>query len=413
VKSLRSSVMATLALILALPALGDSPATKQWVLATAKATGIGGVNLVSSLRIVNPGSATANVTLTYLAQSLFDSNFSATGDNTSASSVTVQVPGGQMLPIEDVIGTKFGGAAPFNVVAGGIKVVSDQPVSVLSRTYVSNAVSATGVPGTYGFSIPAQVDDQAIAAGDTGYVPYIAASPDHNSGFRCNFIMLNTIATTSIVNVTLKKQDGTVIGQRDYTLGNLSAAQQGDIAASFGYAGPDQNLFVVVTVKSGGPVVVGTSIVDNAISSLNYAPPTKTVGGGSTGFKDGVYGIVRQNDNYATVARIDIDGGAPTYLFGTFVSDDCRYYRNIQLISSAYTATPNVAFTKNADGSYSFTGNVSDSFTNATLTGTLNAMSDGGISGTITVSFISTDSVCAGKTITSLYQGHFAAPMTY
>ena len=68
-KSFRSSILPLLALGLALPALGDSPATKQWVLATAKATGAGGESFVSSLRIVNPGTATANVTLSYLAQS--------------------------------------------------------------------------------------------------------------------------------------------------------------------------------------------------------------------------------------------------------------------------------------------------------------------------------------------------------
>jgi hypothetical protein len=402
--------MATLALILALPALGDSPATKQWVLATAKATGIGGVNLVSSLRIVNPGSATANVTLTYLAQSLFDSNFSATGDNTSASSVTVQVPGGQMLPIEDVIGTKFGGAAPFNVVAGGIKVVSDQPVSVLSRTYVSNAVSATGVPGTYGFSIPAQVDDQAIAAGDTGYVPYIAASPDHNSGFRCNFIMLNTIATTSIVNVTLKKQDGTVIGHRDYTLGNLSAAQQGDIAASFGYAGPDQNLFVVVTVKSGGPVVVGTSIVDNAISSLNYAPPTKTVGG-STGVKDGVYGMVFKSsqDRYGMTARVDFLGGSVQYLAFSFVPAGCQllYWDQAQPTS----AGGNTTFTTQPDGSISFSGQDTQS-TLDSWNGTIQFTTTG-IAGTLNASRSATATNCAGASVHYDFVGAWAAPYYY
>jgi hypothetical protein len=411
VKSLRSSIMATLALILALPAFGDSPSTKQWVLATAKATGRNGENFVSSLRIVNPGTSTANVTLFYLAQSNIDSAFSATGDNSFAPSVTVQVPAGQMLPIEDIIGTKFGGSAPFGIPAGGIKVISDQPVSVLSRTYVSNAVSATGKPGTYGFSIPAQVDDQAIGAGDTGYVPYIAASPDSNSGFRCNFIMLNTVAATSVVNVALKKADGTPVGSRDYTLGNLSAAQQGDIAASFGYAGPDQNLFVVVTVKSGGPVVVGTSIVDNAISSLNYAPPTKTVGG-SAGVRDGVYGIVFKSaqDPYGMTARIEFFGGDVRYLAFSFVPDSCNYLYWDQAQPTTSTGG-NTTFTKQPDGSISFSGQDTlspfDSW-NGTVqfTGT-------GIAGTLNASRAATATSCPGATVHYDFVGTWAASLNY
>jgi hypothetical protein len=403
VKSLRSSVMATLALILALPALGDSPATKQWVLATAKATGRNGESFVSSLRIVNPGTTTANVTLTYLAQSPIDSSFSATGDNTNALPVIVQIPAGQMLPIEDILGTKFGSSGPFGVVAGGIKVVSDQPVSVLSRTYVANAVSATGKPGTYGFSIPAQVDAQAIGTGDTGYVPYIAASPDALTGFRCNFIMLNTVATTSIVNVALKKRDGTVIGQRDYTLGNLSAAQQGDIAASFGYAGPDENLFVVVTVKSGGPVVVGTSIVDNAISSLNYAPPTKTVN------TDGVYGIVFKSEPNGLISRADVFGADVDYLQFAAVPDGCQYvYWNQAIGSGMYK---NTTFTKQPDGSISFSGQDTGS-SPSTWNGTIQFTATG-IAGTLNFSLPSQASSCPNTTVHYDFVGAWVASLTY
>jgi hypothetical protein len=410
VKSLRSFALALLALALAFPAFADNPATKQWVLATAKATGAGGEQFVSSLRIVNPGTLTANVTLTYLAQSPIDSNNAATGDNTSAVSTTVQVPAGQMLPIEDVIGTKFGGSGPFGIVAGGIKVVSDQPVSVLSRTYVANAVSSTGKPGTYGFSIPAQIDDQAIAAGDTGYVPYIAAAPDRTSGFRCNFIMLNTAASTTVVNVILKKKDGTIVGQRDYTLGNLSAAQQGDIAASFGYSGPDENLFLVVSVKSGGPVVVGTSIIDNAISSLNYAPPTKTVGGAS-GVKDGVYGIVFKSsqDPFGMTARLDLFGGAVQYMAFSAVPDGCQFLYWYQ--AAPISAGGNTTFTKQADGSVSYTGGETGT-SPANWNGTIQ-FSSTGVTGTLNFSRPASASSCGGQSVHYDFTGTWAASLSY
>ncbi len=419
-RSFRTSIMAALALIVTLPVFGDSPAMKQWVLATAKSGGVGGANFVSSLRIVNPGTVTANVTLTYLAQSNIDTTtWSATGDNTSALSVTVQVPAGQMLPIEDVIGSLFNGSGPFEIVAGGIKVVSDQPVSVLSRTYNSNVVGPppTYTPGTYGFSIPAQVDDQAIGAGDTGYIPYIAASPDHNSGFRCNFIMLNTVATTSIVNVTLKKQDGTVVGQRDYTLGNLSAAQQGDIAASFGYAGPDQNLFVVVTVKSGGPVVVGTSIVDNAISSLNYAPPTKTVGG-ATGIKDGIFAFVFPfaQDPYGLAGQVAVSGGEVKYFYAPVVpgtSSTCGtlWLGQLSPVSSGGQTT----FTHQADGSISFNG-TDPGTTSGPLPGTWTGvirLNGTTVTGNVSLTVPASSSTCPGATATWNFSGSWAAPYSY
>ena len=406
----------SLSVALASTALADSPAIKQWVLATAKATGAGGEQFVSSLRIVNPGTVDANVTLVYLAQSPFDGGFAATGDNTNADTRTFKVGAGKMLPIEDVIGSQFGGAAPFGITAGGFKVLSDQPVSVLSRTYVANGLSSTGKPGTYGFSIPAQVDAQAIGLNDIGYVPYIAASPNTTSGFRCNFIMLNTVAATTTLNVALKKADGSVVGQRDYTLGPLSTAQQGNIASSFGYAGPDENLFVVVTVKSGGPVVVGTSIIDNAISSLNYAPPTKT-GNSVAGLQDGVYGVTLKDDGYATAIRIELVNGAPVYLFGVFVWDPCLAYRTLRLVSPYYGGS-NLTSTKNPDGSYNFSGTYTTSTTaggvlSLSAAGTLSALPDGGITGSIAVTAAANDSVCPGTSHTFQYQGHFSAPLTY
>jgi len=411
VKSFKPSVMAILALILAVPALGDTPATQQWVLATAKTTGVGGAQFVSSLRIVNPGSTLANVTLTYLPQSPIDSTYSAIGDNTNAFSVAVQVPAGQMLPIEDVIGSLFNGSGPFGIVAGGIYVASDQPVSVLSRTYVSNAVSSTGVPGTYGFSIPAQVVDQAISAGDTAYIPYIAASPNETSGFRCNFILLNTVGTTSVVNVALKQRDGTVIGQRSYTLGNFSAAQQGNIAASFGYSGPDQDLFIAATVTSGGPVVLGTSIIDNAISSLNYAPPTKTVGS----YKDGSYGLIYAQDDNQMVARIDFSGGNVTYIAFTAAPNNCQYY--FGLYQDTPTPGGGTTFTQQPDGSISFSGQDSgpsaeDPTEPSTWNGTIR-FTNTGIAGTLTYALSSAAADCPGTSVSYDFVGTWMAPPSY
>lgn len=420
-KSIKTLVLAAMALslssALASPALADSPATKQWVLATAKATGKGGEQFVSSLRIVNPGTVDANVSLTYLAQSPLDGSFAATGDNTSADTQTFKVGAGKMLPIEDVLGTQFGGAAPFGIVAGGIKVLSDLPVSVLSRTFVANGLSSTGKPGTYGFSIPAQVDAQAISLGDTGYIPYIAASPNATSGFRCNFIMLSTVAATTTLNVALKKADGSVVGSRDYTLGPLSSAQQADIAASFGYTGPDENLFVVVTVKSGGPVVVGTSIIDNAISSLNYAPPTKTGSGGGGTFPDGIYGMAfkASQDLYGMAANVTLVGGSMAYMLFNAVTE-CGttpqlHTKQVFPLNLYPAPNGNTTVTKNPDGSIAFSG-ASTGGDPGSWNGVIRPTATG-IGGTLTYQVAASSSTCPGASITYDFVGAYVASPIY
>lgn len=407
----RSRSPIVLGLVLAMTsaiAAADSPARTQWILATAKALGQGGEQFVSSLRIVNPGTASASVTVTYLAQSPIDGSNTAGGDNSAAPSAHLTIPAGQTLAVEDVLGTLFGSAlAPFGVPAGGLKVTSDLPVSVLSRTFVANAVSAAGVPGTYGFSIPAQVDEQAIWPGDTGYVSYVAASPDSHSGFRSNFILLNTSSTPAVVNVDLRKGDGTSVGNRDYNLGKLSAAQAGNLSGSFGYTGPDTNLTAVVTVKSGGPVVVGCSIIDNAISSIAYASPTKLALP-----NNGIFGLAFLDDAYqVSIARLDIVREVPVYLGGAVVveckpADPDPNARDPRFISflgygAGSGATPNTIFTRNTDGSFAVAGQ--DTF--VAITGQVRNEADGKVSGTLTFTTTPGYTRCPGQSKTYSFQG--------
>lgn len=408
---MRRARLPLLAAALLLPAglaPADVPARSQWVLATAKATGQGGELFVSSLRIVNPGAEAAHVTVTYLAQAPIDGSNSASGDNTGAPTAQLTVAGGATLAVEDVLGTLFGASlSPFGIPAGGLHVTSDRPVSVLSRTFVANARSSTGVPGTYGFSIPAQIEDQAVSPGDTAFVSYVAASPDARSGFRSNFIMLNTTSSPAVVSVDLRKGDGTSVGNRDYNLGRLSAAQAGNLSGSFGYAGPDTNLTAVVTVKSGGPVVVGCSIIDNAISSIAYAPPSKV-----TLPDNGVFGLAFDDGPYhVSSARLDILNGLPVFLGGAVVVEcrpsdpdpDARDPRYVTFLGSGDGSgfPPNTTFTKEADGSFAVSGQ-DDYFA---ISGTIRNEVDGAVSGSLTFTTTPGYARCPGQTKTYAFRG--------
>lgn len=353
----------------------DTPATTQWVVTSAKATGKNGENYVSSLRLVNPNAAPAPVDITFLPGG------DGSGDNgTNPAKVSVTVNAHSTLAIDDVLGTKFGVAS-----FGGLLVQSTGPVPVpvwvLSQTLVTNALSHTGVAGTYGFAIPAQNTDQLAAAGETAYIPYVSASASSTSGYRTNVFLLSANTTrNTVVTVALVKSDGTVLGTRDITLARLAQTQINDIASAFGYtpggSGVDTTLTATVTVKSGGPVATGASVSDNAIASISYSPPVKVAIA-----NNGSFGVVL-NDGFGFSGRLDIVNGNGDYMSMAIVVPNCAgnaYVFNFQAFGADSGQTNITSFVPNGDGSISFAGAQAD----ATFNGTIFSNVDGSVSGTV------------------------------
>jgi hypothetical protein len=387
---LRSFCPLTFAAISLLPAslLADTPAAIQWVVTSAKVSG-GGNDYVTSLRIVNPNAITVEADLYFLPQSALDGSNNALGDNSGAPKVAVTVPPNQTLALDDVLASKFGTAG-----AGGIRIESFQAgvlvnpapagVWVLSQTLVVNALSSTGVPGTNGFAIPSQNQDQLVAVGETAYVPYISASPSRASGYRTNLFLLSANGTGNTgVTVSLRKSDGTSAGSKNITLGKSSQTQINDIASFFGYvpAASETNLTAVVTVTSGGPVATGASIIDNAISSISYAPPVKMPVA-----NNGAYGLIL-DDGFGFSGRAEIANGAFDFISAGIVISPCAGSPTLFFIQGFGTAPgQNATFTKNADGSTSFAGTQVDSSgaTEATFSGTIQTYFDATIYGTLT-----------------------------
>ena len=388
----RSALAAALLLSTALRA--DTPATTQWVVTSAHASG-GGNDYVTGLRIVNPNPAVATVDLTLLPAS------DGSGDNSVAPKVTVTVPANATLAIDDVLSTKFG-----TVGAGGIRVESTgappQPVWVLSQTLVVNAKSSTGVPGTNGFAIPAQNTEQLIALGETAYVPYVSSSSSGSSGYRTNLFLLSANATAStVVTVTLLKGDGTVLGTRDVTLAKYAQTQINGIAASFGYPANDTNLTATVKVKNGGPVATGASVIDNAIASISYSPPVKVAIA-----NNGAYGALLNDGLFEFSGRVDIIGGNGDYVTMSLVVPNCGGYNYIfYLQADAHSTDPGLvaSFVTNTDGTISFAGARPD----ASFSGTILSRYDGTIQGTITYTRAagSAGDPCPGVSATYSYLG--------
>jgi hypothetical protein len=391
--TLKPTLPLALAVILLVPAtvLADTPASTQWVVTSAKVSG-GGNDYVTSLRILNPSPAAVAVDMLFLPQTPLDASNNALGDNSGAPTVTVNVPANSTLALDDILASTFSTAG-----AGGIKVESfaatgglnPEPagVWVLSQTLVVNARNQAGTPGTNGFAIPSQNQEQVVALGETAYVPYISASPSTTppSGYRTNLFLLSTNATaTTGVTVTLRKGDGTSLGSRNITLGKLAQTQINNIGSFFGYVpgASDTNLTALVTVTSGGPVATGASIIDNAIGSISYAPPVKLPVA-----NNGAYGLIL-NDHppgevggFGFSGRAEVFNGQFDFLSAGIVIPSCGGQDTVFFIQGFGTAPANTTFTKNADGSTSFTGTMSDG---ASFSGTILTYFDGTIYGNLT-----------------------------
>lgn len=407
------AALAALAAILVPPAplAADTPATTQWVVTSAKASG-GGNDYVTSLRIVNPSATAAPVDLYFLPYSQLDASNNALGDNSGAAKVSVTVPANQTLALDDVLATKFAAAG-----SGGIRIeapgtdAGGRPLAVwvLSQTLVVNAKSATGVSGTNGFAIPSQSQDQLVAVGETAYVPYISGSPSSSSGYRTNLFLLSANNTgNTVVDVTLRKSDGTSAGTKTLTLGKLSQTQINGIANFFGYtpAASETNMTALVKVTSGGPVATGASVIDNAIGSISYSPPVKIPVA-----NNGAYGLIL-NDGYGFSGRAEVFAGAFDYFSAGVVIPSCAGSATLFFVQAfgAPGVDQNATFTKNADGSTSFTGTMKDgSVTLATFSGTLLTKYDGTIYGTLTYTrapgATTPANPCPGATVTFTFAG--------
>jgi len=411
--SIRFLAFAALAALWIFPAtvFADTPATTQWVVTSAKASG-GGNDYVTSLRIVNPNATAAPVDMYFLPASGLDGSNNALGDNSGAQPVRVTVPANQTLALDDVLFTKFGTTG-----AGGIRVeapgtdAGGRPLAVwvLSQTLVVNAKSSTGVSGTNGFAIPSQNQDQLVALGETAYVPYISGSPTSTSGYRTNLFLLSANGTgATVVDVTLRNSDGTTIGTKTLTLGKFSQTQINGIANFFGYtpAASETNMTAIVKVTSGGPVATGASVIDNAIGSISYSPPVKIPVA-----NNGAYGLILNDGGYGFSGRADVFAGSFDFLSAGVVIPSCAGQPTLFFVQGIGTPgiDQNATFTKNADGSTSFTGTTKDTSTNATLalfSGTILTNFDGTIYGTLTYTRgVAPGDTCPGATVTLTFSG--------
>lgn len=209
-----------------------------------KVTGANNTNFVTDLRIVNHGSAVASITLDFF------------GASTVTKSVTV-APGEQKV-LDDVVGATLTATG-----LGGLKVTSDQNVTVTSR--VINDLRSTNA-GTTGFSVESSTLDDAATGGTISFLSQASLGDiGAGVGFRTNLGYFNPSASPVDVTFTARRTaDGSVLGSNTITVPANGMAQQGAFALLTNVPDADRvqpNFYVTWT--SSAPLFVYGAVVDN------------------------------------------------------------------------------------------------------------------------------------------------------
>ncbi len=215
----------------------------------ARLGGKAGTNWVSDLRILNAGTAPETVTLEYRP---------AQGDPGSPSQLSREIAPGEVLALDDVVGTALGQAGT----KGSLRVVpaGTQPLVITSRTY--NKLTT----GTYGqFVGPARA---AAGPGQSLVVLHLAK----DAVFRSNVGVVETSGSTVTVRLALKGRTGTTLGTTTVTLGPYELLQLDDI---FGATGaPEGNAVWLEAFHDGGDgtFAVYGSVVDGGSGDAIFVP---------------------------------------------------------------------------------------------------------------------------------------------
>ena len=212
-----------------------------WVPVVAHTDGKNGSQWRSDVGLLNPGTGTANVTLTFHGSDGLVAN-------------TTYVPAGAQSVLVDVV-AQLGARDQ-----GALEVASDRPLKLTSRTYnQASAGIAYGPGGTTGQSYPVLTAGDGLSEGQSAWLPHLA----ENAVYRTNIGVVNVGAMEATAKVELYDGAGSLLATYDVTLapGQWSqktkpfASMAGQTALDRGYAR--------VTVTSGAGVVAFASVVDN------------------------------------------------------------------------------------------------------------------------------------------------------
>jgi hypothetical protein len=263
--------------------LATTTGTELFIPAAAKATGSGGTDWRTDLRLYNPNTAAVDVTVYYLPRTNY------AGD---AASQVIHLEALQIQMTENILLNLF---AITGNTAGAFRITAPLAIMAESRTWTP------GAAGTYGQRIPGIPKAQAIAAGFASDLLYADNSGAPSvSGFRTNAGFVDTTGTGSTITVTAFMPDGTIAGTpMNIALAAYEPRQLDAVLSQLGVSGEAMNYRVNVLVNTGA-VIPYASQVDNISGDPIYVDgAVAKTGGGGTGScgTAAVYGNFTQTDN--------------------------------------------------------------------------------------------------------------------
>jgi hypothetical protein len=238
------------------------------------ADGLNGTHFVSDLTLTNPGTAPANVTVSFFP-----------GGTSAAKNLTLAP--GQTVVFADVAGVTFGISGG----AGALSISSDQPLLIRAKTYNSAA------SGTYGVALPVVASDRLLASGDFADSLWITQDASGATGYRTNIALVFPDASGGAATVTVYDADGNVRGSQNFGL--ATAGLQQFSVGSFAGGVPVGRAQVAVTRghASAYAVVVDNVTGDSSLFSFEDLP---------AGIQDVlVNGVARANGRNGAFFRTD------------------------------------------------------------------------------------------------------------
>jgi hypothetical protein len=229
--------------------LCSSETELRYLAAAANTQGANGTHWKTDAVVYNPNTAPVALTYTYTSQA------------SDGPAITVQetLSAGWVQGHEDIVGELF--HMPDS--AGTIRVESDQPVQLSSRTY-----NDQGEKGTYGQFVDGLMEGEGIGQGAKGYL--IGLQNDDPYRTNLGFAEMRGIATT--VNLSIYDGEHQLLCSDGVTVAPFSWTQQ----PLAGYtAAPGGNYTAEVEWVSGGAVAAYASVVDNATGDPIYMPAQK------------------------------------------------------------------------------------------------------------------------------------------
>gem|GEM_PF-2316572 len=245
---------------------------ETWTIPGAGRTaGQNNTQFVSDLALTNLGTATANVTISFVGPGALPAK-------------PVTIAGGATTVYRNVLDALWSATG----LVGALSVHADQPLVLRARTY------NTAATGTFGVALPVYSSDHLIGEGETADSLWVQQDPSSSSGFRTNVGVVFPDAAGGDAVVTLYDAAGLVAGTLNYS--STSAGFQQQSVASAAPAGlPIGRAQISVTRGHAAGYAVG---VDNVTGDTSLYPLEALPAGVQDVVVSGVARLTGRNDTF-------------------------------------------------------------------------------------------------------------------